>query len=204
MSFILKSFGVSKTCECGCGGFASVGRRFILGHNMISEDLSGLVFGKLTVVGSKRVPKKSGKKFLWTCVCHCGKEVNTSTSKLTSGVSSGCASCNNGYKKRPYESQYNVLVTSCKRRGYTSSITYEEYGEFSNFKTCHYCDCPVLWVANGDQQHGHKLDRKDNSVGYTKDNCVVCCPRCNKAKGDMFTYTQFKKLGKVIQTFARS
>ena len=35
-------------CECGCGKPASIGCRFIVGHNMHGENLSGRVFGKVT------------------------------------------------------------------------------------------------------------------------------------------------------------
>ena len=34
----------------------------------------------------------------------------------------------------------------------------------------------------------YNLDRKDNSIGYSKNNCVVCCSTCNYIKGDKFTY----------------
>lgn len=39
---------------------------------------------------------------------------------------------------------------------------------------CHYCNTPK---ANG-------IDRVDNSIGYTVDNCVSCCNFCNHAKKD--------------------
>jgi hypothetical protein len=29
---------------------------------------------------------------------------------------------------------------------------------------------------------GHNLDRKDSSLGYTKENCLVCCAVCNRMK----------------------
>ena len=31
---------------------------------------------------------------------------------------------------------------------------------------CHYC---------GAELRGYNLDRKDNTKGYSKENCVVCC-----------------------------
>ncbi len=34
------------------------------------------------------------------------------------------------------------------------------------------------------------IDRKDNSVGYTVENCVPCCPTCNKAKHNS-SYEEF-------------
>ena len=49
-------------------------------------------------------------------------------------------------------------------------------------KKCHYC---------GAELRGYNLDRKDNTKGYSKENCVVCCGTCNKARGNWFTYEEF-------------
>lgn len=40
---------------------------------------------------------------------------------------------------------------------------------------CFYCGKPA---PNG-------IDRRDNSKGYIKGNCVACCKHCNYAKGDL-------------------
>jgi 5-methylcytosine-specific restriction endonuclease McrA len=49
---------------------------------------------------------------------------------------------------------------------------------FEMFKgACHYCKrvgCDEGMVG---------IDRKDNSRGYSTDNCVPCCETCNRAKG---------------------
>lgn len=47
------------------------------------------------------------------------------------------------------------------------------------------------------------LDRKDNSRGYDIDNVVVCCGRCNYAKGSHFTHDEWKKIGIVIKGFKK-
>ena len=36
------------------------------------------------------------------------------------------------------------------------------------------------WKRNG-------VDRIDSSLGYTIDNCVACCDKCNYAKHDLST-----------------
>jgi hypothetical protein len=171
---------------------------------MVGADLTGQVFGKLTAIRSVRKPaKRGGTRCFWVCTCECGREVRTTSTNLHSGKSSGCASCNNGYKKRPFEGLYNSLVGSCKRRGYEIDLTYEEYVAFTDERNCHYCGEGLNWIPNGNARAGYKLDRKDNSLGYTKDNCVVCCPRCNWAKQDHFTYDEWKQLGDVIRTWKK-
>lgn len=32
---------------------------------------------------------------------------------------------------------------------------------------------------------------KDNSLGYSVSNCVVCCHRCNDAKSNGYSYEQW-------------
>lgn len=44
----------------------------------------------------------------------------------------------------------------------------------------------------------YNLDRKDPAVGYQKDNCVVCCALCNRAKGDNFSYEEFLLIGPLV------
>jgi hypothetical protein len=49
--------------------------------------------------------------------------------------------------------------------------------EFKNItsKSCYYCG----------KEGPNGIDRVDNTVGYTKENCVSCCKHCNYVKGDL-------------------
>lgn len=40
-------------------------------------------------------------------------------------------------------------------------------------KNCYYC---------GDKINGIGIDRKDNNIGYIKENVVLCCEMCNRMK----------------------
>jgi 5-methylcytosine-specific restriction endonuclease McrA len=74
------------------------------------------------------------------------------------------------------------------------SLTFEEFREFTKQSSCVYCEAPVTWSAFIDKQASaaYNLDRKDNALGYTKDNCVVCCKPCNYSKGSRFTHEEFR------------
>jgi hypothetical protein len=110
-------------------------------------------------------------------------------------------------KLRPFEYLYNLLVASSKRREYACSLTYEDFLEFTKQESCHYCGAPIVWekyaARRKEFSYGNHLDRKDNAQGYSKENCVVCCRRCNWGKGDMFTYDEWKKIGEVIKTLPK-
>jgi hypothetical protein len=60
-----------------------------------------------------------------------------------------------------------------------------------------------IWGASfyGATKRGRKLeiDRKDNSVGYSPENCVLACAICSMAKSDKFIHKEFVKVGNVIR-----
>lgn len=66
--------------------------------------------------------------------------------------------------------RYNRL----KHRHKDATLTLDEYASIIKHD-CYYC---------GDKlpTHGYGLDRRDNSKGYTAENCVACCDICNRAK----------------------
>ena len=71
---------------------------------------------------------------------------------------------------------------------------------------CHYCgieenDFLDIWEPFYGGKRGRilEVDRKDNSLGYDVENCVLACAVCNNAKSDKFTYEEFKRVGDVIK-----
>lgn len=50
---------------------------------------------------------------------------------------------------------------------------------------CHYCN--VSLNTNGARAEQLSIDRKDNTIGYTLENIVLCCQMCNTIKGNIFT-----------------
>lgn len=73
-------------------------------------------------------------------------------------------------------------ISSDKKKGLDSDIDLEWCVNEMN-KPCVYCG-HVDKGCNG-------LDRIDNSVGHTKDNCVSCCSLCNMTRGDRWSHEDF-------------
>jgi hypothetical protein len=191
----------TNLCECGCGTETSTGKRFVVGHNCRCEDLTGKIFGKLIVIGVSDKPKKRWSRY-WLCRCDCGKEYPVLSQRLKNGRSKGCRLCNN-YKKRPYESLYNRLCSQAFAHNKNVNLTYNDYLLLTDTKECHYCGKLVVWKEYNNSGYGHNIDRKDNNIGYVKENCVVCCPRCNWAKQDQFTYDEWLQIGKLIKSWQK-
>lgn len=60
------------------------------------------------------------------------------------------------------------------------------------FQPCHYCgrvpEIPLKQKLRNRSIHvgfRNSVDRIDNSIGYTKENCVACCALCNRMKSDL-------------------
>lgn len=168
---------------------------------------SGEVFGRLTV--RTRMSASPNKNPLYEGTCSCGALVYVLGSALSakgpkSTRSCGCAQRESA--RRPpgqvaYTQLYLRYIKNADERGHRFQLTREQF-KFLVAQACTYCGTPPApynpyirrdgtlmplrsagvvaraWVnVNG-------IDRRDNDVGYTLDNCVPCCGLCNYGKLD--------------------
>ena len=134
------------------------------------------------------------KVYIFLCV-ECKSEIRSQGQHLIKH-SGKCVSCSQF--NDPYRASYNELIRTCERRDREISLTYEDFLTFTKISECHYCRSKIIWhphtKKNGREVLGsrsYKLDRMDNNLGYTKINCVVCCWKCNSAKGNKYTYEEW-------------
>lgn len=159
-------------------------------------NLIGKQFGKLTVISKCEDKYRSpqGKTHTkWNCVCVCGNISTPDTGSLNSGKSKscGCFVTPEGLLKREKTRKedagssdvYSTYKINARKRGYEFKISKKEAIDIFK-KDCYYCGsipssiskkCAIPFFYNG-------IDRKDNSIGYTLENCLPCCARCNKSK----------------------
>lgn len=169
-------------------------------------DLTGRKFGRLSVICRYDVNDKLGRAF-WKCQCDCGKFSTALGYNLRTGHTTSCGCFHlekqSTQHKRPHEVQYKGLCRNAKTHKETNDlITYEDFLEFVKIVNCHYCGDRILWNRRSNKQvrsTAYNLDRKDSIKGYTKENCVVCCKRCNRAKSNLFSYEEWLEIGKFIQ-----
>ena len=75
---------------------------------------------------------------------------------------------------------------SAKRRGLSFGLDEESFYSLAQ-SVCYYCgDPPSNIFKNNSKRKGfyvHSgIDRKNNKIGYTKNNSVACCKVCNFSK----------------------
>lgn len=106
---------------------------------------------------------------------------------------------NKRYFNKPYIRLYNRLLNGAKSKGLIVTLSYLEFLEFTKIGSCIYCNTEVQWVKHGKKAIKYNLDRKINSLGYTKDNCVVCCWKCNSTKSNHYTYEEFIDMTQIFR-----
>jgi hypothetical protein len=81
--------------------------------------------------------------------------------------------------------RYSHCKSSAKTRGIPCTLTFEQYALVAT-EHCYYCDDLLIGI------HGTGLDRIDAQKGYTADNVIPCCFRCNRVKGHDLTVEETK------------
>lgn len=139
------------------------------------------------------------------------KDSNVRYNNLTNFIQTNCEFCEDCRLKFKKEKElenrifkyskilYNKILDSAKKRNISVSLTFFEFMDFMKIENCHYCSSDIKWATSTRDSMAYNLDRKDNSLGYSKENCVVCCGDCNFKKGSRFEYEEYKVAMKAIQ-----
>ena len=156
----------------------------------VKQDLTGHVYGKLTVLCESA--NRLRGRVTWTCKCECGNTKDIAGADLRrqkqGTVSCGCVSAN---QLDDGEAVLNNIVhsyrLSAKKRGYNFNLTKEEVRTITK-SNCVYCGCEPANERKSKYGAGsyihNGIDRVDNTKGYTVDNVVACCTTCNRIKSD--------------------
>ena len=182
-----------KTKSCGC-------QNRLYGNTKRIKDLTNKQFGDWIVL---RRSENEHNNAYWLCRCACGITKDVAASSLKQGASVCCTICS--AKKRclaSYQRNYKAMVKRAHHRGLCCEISFEEFLEFTKIQTCHYCDEPINWKAT--RSSAYHLDRKNNSLGYTVNNVVVCCWSCNRRRMASFTYEEFLEVAQLIKKWRNS
>lgn len=151
---------------------------------MINSDLTGQMFGRLTVVeraGHYVSPNKKQTHALWRCVCDCGNTTLVRAGMLKNGQVQSCGclqkdrvrEANTKHNER-WTPLYNIWRAMKERCNNPHSISYKWYGG----KGIKVCDEWINdynafreWAKANGYSEGLSIDRINPDLGYCPENC---------------------------------
>ena len=144
-------------------------------------------YGRLLVI--KRAGSGPDRHAMWLCQCNCGNVVATKGARLRYGKAKSCG-CS--WKRPRGEAAANMLLSqyrrSARNRGHVFDLD-TEYFRLLTSSQCYYCGGLPIQTAHQGKMNGaythNGIDRINNKLGYTKENCVPCCKICNHAKATL-------------------
>ena len=182
------------TESCGCLVKTS-SARFVAAKARI-KDISGKVFGRLTVLSLTRT---ENKRSYYLCKCECGVEKEIRQDSLKSGRTTSCGCVQreavtiHGHysndKASPTTMSWKSMLARCTDPNHANYAHYSSKGitvcdrwfDFNNFL-----------ADMGERPEGSQIDRMDNSLGYSKDNCRWVTPKINSNNKDNCVYLTIK------------
>lgn len=161
------------------------------------QDLTGRVFGRLTVTGTRR-KHSEGKQTITVCdvVCECGTAKTVAANNLKNGNAKSCGCLDrekialrtkHGLSGTPI---YQVWIGMRLRCGNPQHRQYSDYGG-RGITVCDEwkdsLDAFVRWANENGYREGLQIDRADNSRGYSPDNCrfVTCVENNNNKRSNV-------------------
>lgn len=176
----------------------------------VYEDLSGLRFGKLTVI--KMMPPTKAHSTKWLCACDCGGGTVAMSSNLKNShsTSCGCITIQHGKDRTTHgqtkTKEYTAWVRMKARCYNKHNNRYKKYGEVG----ITVCDRWRNSFENFFEDMGicpenmNSIDRIENSLGYSPTNCRWANPlmqsnnrRNNKVisfNGETMTVSQWAEI----------
>lgn len=144
------------------------------------KNLIGCEFGRWTVI---EYAGTSGQGATWTCKCKCGTVKPVRSASLLNGLSTSCGcfardslaerATQHGHNTRktgqsPTYKSWRAMLKRCNNPKQTG---YQNYGG-KGIKVCKEWESFERFLSDmGERPEGKTLDRIDNDLDYTKDNC---------------------------------
>ena len=151
-------------------------------------DLADKRFDRLIATNRMKSGKRRSKRL---CYCDCGKATWVLTSSLVNGNTKSCG-CKKQDNKRlpPGEAARNSILAKYKEHAKERKLAWRLSNKRFNVLIrglCFFCNRPPQAVkrAKGGNFTYNGIDRLNNKLGYSHNNCVSCCYTCNRAKANL-------------------
>ncbi len=171
--------------------------------NVRHVDFTGRKFGDLIVLRFVNTNNKTDP-WRWECKCKCGTILFLSTGTLNCGQKS-CRACATKYTtennrlpkgEAGFNEVFRQYKYSAKKRDYEFTLSKKEFRDII-YKPCYYCGEPPSNDFFNIYRNG--VDRIDNTKGYTLQNSVPCCTRCNLGKHNLTKQEFYEWIKKVYE-----
>jgi len=162
-------------------------------------------FGKLVITKYLGVTKYYGRKF--EAICDCGETRIVTQTDVSRKINPVYCCKNCLYLKacdNMKEKCYKAVKWCGNKRGYYFNIKLEEWFILSQ-KVCFYCGQNYknkynTYAKKSEPFYYMGLDRVNNNDGYSLENVVPCCIKCNKAKGKMSQKEFLELINNIYET----
>jgi hypothetical protein len=160
-----------------------------MANNRKYRDLTGMKFGKWTVI--KKGIRIYRRNIYWLCKCDCGTEKEVQASSLMSGTNKQCMVCSKKpkYIGSMYRKYYRLLETRARKNNFEFTVTPEYLGELfeQQKRKCALSGLSLDFHSNPKNYSGTaSLDRIDNTRGYIEGNVQWVHRSINFMKGSLF------------------
>jgi hypothetical protein len=179
---VVESYNLTRGSvkSCGC-----LKKEMI--HDKMFIDMTGQRFNRLFV--ESLAYQKDGK-YYWNVVCDCGTKKVIAGYKLRTKNTQSCGCLQKENRLQPFgDATFNQIWHNYKYSSKNRNIDFcLQKDDVRNLiqQNCFYCGIEPYQVVKSNCNNGdtvyNGIDRIDSSKGYTLDNCVPCCGRCNVAK----------------------
>lgn len=159
------------------------------------NDLTGQTLNNLNIL--KRISNFEGRKrTYYKCKCICGNIIYIDGSKLLNGHTKSCGClkikkfkdntwARKGFGEALENRMYHSYKDNAKYKNILFNLTKQEVLKLFQQK-CFYCGTSPNKTITKKNFYGsftyNGIDRLNNDIGYTKENCVSCCSFCNYTK----------------------
>lgn len=138
-----------------------------------AKDITGMIFGRLTVI--KRVENAKNNESRWLCSCECGNFHTSTVSHLNSGDTRSCGCLfiegitKHGKNNSAEYHAWEMMIDRCFN---TNNKNYHHYGGRGISVCDEWKDFKKFYRDMGDRpSKSSSIDRIDNNLGYYKENC---------------------------------
>jgi hypothetical protein len=145
------------------------------------KDLTGLKVNMLTVVSFSHRDEKRNQH--WNCLCDCGGTSIVNRSNLQGTDTQVSCGCIKYVLDAAFKKVFSQYQTGAKKRALAFELTEEQFRKLTS-SPCYYTGrAPsAVKTTKADSYVWNGIDRLDNTLGYTIENCVPCCAEINYAK----------------------